>query len=55
MLMALTRARVMGIDIPLEKRIEIALTYIFGIGRKFSNEILKETKINPDILVKDIN
>ena len=41
-------ARIAGIDLPREKRIEIALTYIFGIGRKTANDILKATGINPD-------
>ncbi len=47
-------ARIAGIDLPNEKRVEIGLTYIYGIGRKTSNEILKETKINPDTRVKDL-
>lgn len=48
-------ARIAGIDLPKEKRIEIALTYIFGIGLKSSQKILKETGINPDIRVKDLS
>lgn len=48
-------ARIAGIDLPREKRIEIALTYIFGIGLKSSQKILKETNINPDIRVKDLS
>lgn len=48
-------ARIAGIDLPREKRIEIALTYIFGIGLKSSQKILKETGINPDIRVKDLS
>lgn len=40
-------ARIAGIDIPRNKRVEIALTYIFGIGRKTSNDILKEANVNP--------
>ena len=47
-------ALIAGIDLPNEKRVEIGLTYIYGIGRKTSNEILKETKINPDTRVKDL-
>ena len=47
-------ARIAGVDLPNEKRVEIGLTYIYGIGRKTSNEILKETKINPDTRVKDL-
>ena len=41
-------ARIKGVDIPDNKRIEIALTYIYGIGRQLSNQILKDAKINPD-------
>ena len=48
-------ARIAGIDLPKEKRIEIALTYIFGIGRTSANKILKETGVNPDIRVKDLS
>ncbi len=48
-------ARIAGVDLPREKRIEIGLTYIFGIGRAQSNNILKETNINPDIRVKDLS
>ncbi len=47
-------ARIAGVDIPREKRVEIGLTYIYGIGRKLSNDILKETGINPDIRVRDL-
>lgn len=47
-------ARLAGVDIPNEKRIEIALTYIFGIGRTRSHETLAATGINPDIRVKDL-
>jgi small subunit ribosomal protein S13 len=53
--MALKRARIAGVDIPLEKRIEIALTYIYGIGRSVSNDILKQTKIDPDTRTKDLS
>ena len=52
--MALKRARIAGVDIPLEKRIEIALTYIHGVGRTLSNKILKNAKINPDKRTKDL-
>lgn len=47
-------ARIAGVDLPNEKRAEIGLTYIFGIGRKRSNEILAATGVNPDIRVKDL-
>ena len=47
-------ARIAGIDLPREKRIEIGLTYIFGIGRALANEILQKTNVNPDIRVKDL-
>ena len=47
-------ARIAGIDLPNEKRVEIGLTYIYGIGRHTANEILKETNINPDTRVKDL-
>ena len=47
-------ARIAGVDLPREKRIEIGLTYIYGIGRTLSNEILAETNINPDTRVKDL-
>ena len=47
-------ARIAGIDLPREKRVEIALTYIFGIGRKSANDILKLTNVNPDTRVKDL-
>ena len=47
-------ARISGIDLPRDKRIEIGLTYIFGIGRKSANDILKATGINPDTRVKDL-
>lgn len=47
-------ARIAGIDMPREKRVEIGLTYIFGIGRKTANDILKATGINPDTRVKDL-
>ena len=47
-------ARIAGIDLPNDKRVEIGLTYIYGIGRQTANEILKETKVNPDTRVKDL-
>ena len=47
-------ARIAGVDLPIEKRVEIGLTYIYGIGRSAADEILKETKINPDTRVKDL-
>ncbi|MBP1758814.1 MAG: ribosomal protein S13p (S18e) [Firmicutes bacterium] len=47
-------ARIAGIDLPKNKRIEIALTYIFGIGRTSATKILEATGINPDIRVKDL-
>lgn len=47
-------ARIAGIDLPREKRVEIGLTYIFGIGRSRSNEILSKAGVNPDTRVKDL-
>ena len=47
-------ARIKGVDIPNEKRVEIALTYIYGIGRSLSNKILEEAKVNPDKRAKDL-
>ena len=47
-------ARIAGIDLPKDKRVEIGLTYIYGIGRKSANDILKETGINPDTRVRDL-
>jgi small subunit ribosomal protein S13 len=46
--------RILGVDIPKEKRIEIALTYLFGIGRFLSNKILSQTQISPDKRAKDL-
>ena len=46
--------RLAGIDLPREKRAEIGLTYIYGIGRATANEILKNTGINPDTKMKDL-
>ena len=48
-------ARIAGVDIPNEKRVEIGLTYIYGIGRVRSNQILAATGINPDTRVKDLS
>ena len=48
-------ARISGVDIPNAKRVEIGLCYIYGIGRSRSNEILKQTGINPDTRVKDLS
>jgi len=47
-------ARIAGVDLPKEKRVEIGLTYIYGIGRSSSNKILAAAKVNPDIRVKDL-
>ena len=47
-------ARIAGVDIPNNKRVEIALTYIYGIGRKSANDILVKTGINPDTRAKDL-
>ena len=47
-------ARIAGVDLPRDKRIEIGLTYIFGIGRKTSNNILAATNVNPDTRVRDL-
>lgn len=47
-------ARIAGVNLPNNKRIEIGLTYIFGIGLSLSKKILKEAQINPDIRVKDL-
>ncbi len=47
-------ARIAGINIPLNKRVEIGLTYIYGIGRSTANSILSEAKINPDTYVRDL-
>ena len=48
-------ARIAGVDLPREKRIEIGLTYIYGIGRKSANDILAATGVNPDVRVKDMD
>ncbi|WP_068620377.1 30S ribosomal protein S13 [Paenibacillus tuaregi] len=47
-------ARIAGVDLPRDKRVEIALTYIFGIGKTTSQKILSETGINPDTRVRDL-
>lgn len=47
-------ARIEGVDLPRNKRVEVALTYIFGIGRPRSNQILSATGVNPDTRVKDL-
>ena len=47
-------ARIAGVDLPREKRVEIALTYIYGIGSKTANDILAATGVNPDTRVKDM-
>ncbi|MBR0034051.1 MAG: 30S ribosomal protein S13 [Synergistaceae bacterium] len=48
-------ARIAGVDLPREKRVEIGLTYIFGIGLKTSQQILAATGVNPDTRVKDLS
>ncbi|MDD6489666.1 MAG: 30S ribosomal protein S13 [Clostridia bacterium] len=47
-------ARISGVDLPRDKRVEIGLTYIYGIGRKTSNDILAATGVNPDTRVRDL-
>ena len=47
-------ARIAGVDLPKDKRIEIGLTYVYGIGRTSANKILENTGINPDTRVKDL-
>jgi small subunit ribosomal protein S13 len=47
-------ARIAGVDIPREKRVEVALTYIYGVGLSSSQKILKQTSINPDTRVRDL-
>ena len=47
-------ARIAGVDLPKEKRVEIGLTYIYGIGRTSSNKILEAAKVDPDTRVKDL-
>lgn len=48
-------ARIAGVDLPKEKRVEIALTYVYGIGRKSANDILAKAGVNPDIRVRDLS
>jgi small subunit ribosomal protein S13 len=48
-------ARIAGVDIPKDKRVEVSLTYVFGIGRVTANKILAATGINPDTRVKDLS
>lgn len=48
-------ARIAGVDLPREKRIEIGLTYIYGIGRSTANEILAKAGVDPDIRVRDLS
>ena len=47
-------ARIAGVDLPMDKRVEIGRTYIFGIGRKTAQQILEATGVNPDTRVKDL-
>ena len=47
-------ARIAGVNIPLNKRVEIGLTYIYGIGRSRSNEVLAEVDVSPDTYVRDL-
>ena len=47
-------ARIFGIDLPKDKRVEVGLTYIYGIGQKTASKIIKETGINPDTRVRDL-
>lgn len=48
-------ARISGVDMPREKRVEIALTYIYGIGRKTASDIIAATGVDPDLRVKDMS
>jgi len=48
-------ARVVGVDLPVNKRIEIGLTYIYGIGRSRANSILQEAQVSPDLRVRDLD
>ena len=48
-------ARIAGVDLPKDKRIEIALTYVYGIGRNIAKDILANTGVDPDIRVKDLS
>lgn len=47
-------ARISGVDLPREKRVEIGLTYIFGIGRATARQIIEKTGVNPDIRIRDL-
>ncbi len=47
-------ARIAGVNVPLNKRVEVGLTYIYGVGRSTSNKLLAEHKINPDTYVRDL-
>ena len=47
-------ARISGINIPLNKRVEIGLTYVYGVGRSTSNEVLSKAGVDPDTYVKDL-
>ncbi|MDO4543598.1 MAG: 30S ribosomal protein S13 [Clostridia bacterium] len=47
-------ARIAGVDLPRDKRVEIGLTYIYGIGRKTASQILEATGVNPDIRIRDL-
>jgi small subunit ribosomal protein S13 len=47
-------ARIAGVDLPREKRLEVALTYIYGIGRSASHKILQDSEVSPDVRVKDL-
>jgi small subunit ribosomal protein S13 len=51
----LNMARIAGVDLPRDKRVEIGLTYIYGIGRITSNAILKKANVNPDTRIKDLS
>ena len=48
-------ARIAGVDLPRDKRVEIGLTYVYGIGRKKASEILAATGVNPDTRVRDLS
>lgn len=48
-------ARVVGVDLPVNKRVEIGLTYIYGIGRSRANSILREADVSPDVRVRDLD
>ena len=48
-------ARIAGVDLPREKRLEVALTYIYGVGRTRAQKTLQETGVSPDVRVKDIS